>query len=56
MGNYRHLQDIGIGLLWSKKDAWWVRADYAWKLGAEKPTTDTSHCNGHFWIQGGIYF
>ena len=54
--NYRHLQDIGIGLLWSKKDAWWVRADYAWKLGAEKPTSDTSHCNGHFWIQGGIYF
>ena len=54
--NYRHLQDIGLGLLWSKKDSWWVRADYAWKLGAEKPTTDTSHCNGHFWIQGGICF
>ena len=54
--NHRHLQDIGIGLLWSKKDSWWVRADYAWKLGAEKPVTDTSHCNGHFWIQGGIYF
>lgn len=54
--NHRHLQDIGIGLLWSKKDSWWVRADYAWKLGAEKPTSDTSHCNGHFWIQGGIYF
>ena len=54
--NYRHLQDIGLGLLWSKRDTWWVRADYAWKLGAEKPVTDTSHCNGHFWIQGGFYF
>ena len=54
--NHRYLQDIGLGLLWSKKDAWWVRADYAWKLGSEKPITDTSHCNGHFWIQGGIYF
>ena len=52
----RHLQDIGLGLLWSKKDAWWVRADYAWKLGSEKPITDTSHSNGHFWIQGGFYF
>ena len=51
-----HLQDIGLGLLWSKKDAWWVRADYAWKLGSEKPITDTSHSNGHFWIQGGFYF
>ena len=54
--NHRYLQDIGIGLLWTRKDAWWVRADYAWKLGAEKPETDTSHCNGHFWIQGGFYF
>lgn len=54
--NNRYLQDIGLGLLWSKKDAWWVRADYAWKLGSEKPITDTSHCNGHFWIQGGFYF
>lgn len=54
--NYRHLQDIGLGLIWSKKDAWWVRADYAWRLGPDKPISDTSHTNGHFWIQGGIYF
>jgi hemolysin activation/secretion protein len=54
--NHRYLQDIGLGLLWSKKDSWWVRADYAWKLGSEQPVTDTSHCNGHFWIQGGICF
>ena len=54
--NNRHLQDIGIGLLWSRKDGWWVRADYAWKLGSEKPVSDTSHSNGHFWIQGGVYF
>jgi hemolysin activation/secretion protein len=54
--NHRYLQDIGLGLLWSKKDAWWVRADYAWKLGSEKPTSDINHTNGHFWIQGGFYF
>jgi hemolysin activation/secretion protein len=54
--NNRHLQDIGLGLLWSKKDAWWVRADYAWKLGSEKPESDPNHSNGHFWIQGGFYF
>ena len=54
--NYRHLQDIGLGLVWSKKDAWWVRADYAWRLGAERPISDTSHVNGHFWVQGGIWF
>ena len=54
--NHRYLQDIGLGLIWSKKDAWWVRADYAWRLGSTKPTSDISHTNGHFWIQGGIYF
>ena len=54
--NHRYLQDIGIGLLWTRKDTWWVRADYAWKLGPEEPVTDTSHCNGHFWIQGGVFF
>lgn len=54
--NYRHLQDIGLGVIWSKKDAWWVRADYAWRLGADKPVSDTSHTNGHFWIQGGVCF
>lgn len=54
--NYRHLQDIGLGVIWSKKDAWWIRADYAWRLGPEKPISDTSHTNGHFWIQGGLYF
>ena len=54
--NHRYLQDIGIGLLWTRKDTWWVRADYAWKLGPEEPLTDTSHCNGHFWIQGGVFF
>ena len=54
--NYRHLQDIGLGVIWSKKDAWWVRADYAWPLGPEKPKSDTRYTNGHFWIQGGIFF
>ena len=56
--NVLHLHDIGLGLLWSKKDSWWIRADYAWRLGpyAFEPKSDSSHTNGHFWIQGGIYF
>ena len=54
--NYRKLQGTGIGLLWSRKDDWWVRADYAWRLGAQHPTSDTTFGNGHFWIQGGVYF
>ena len=54
--NYRKLQGVGIGLVWSRKDDWFLRADYAWRLGAEQPKSDTSHANGHFWIQGGVYF
>ena len=56
--NYRKLQGIGVGLIWSRKDDWWLRTDYAWRLGAdgERPRSDTTCSNGHFWIQGGVYF
>lgn len=54
--NHRNLQGAGLGLIWSRHEDWFVRLDYAWRLGGEKPTADTSHTNGHFWIQGGVYF
>ena len=54
--NHRNLQGIGIGLIWSRYEDWFLRADYAWKLGSEEPTSDTSHTGGRFWIRGGVYF
>lgn len=54
--NHRNLQGIGVGLIWSRYEDWFLRADYAWKLGSEEPTSDTSHTGGHFWIRGGVYF
>ncbi|SEH45987.1 hypothetical protein [Selenomonas sp. KH1T6] len=54
--NYRHLEGIGIGLIWSRWEDWFIRTDYAWRLGSELPTSDTSHPGGHFWIRGGVYF
>lgn len=54
--NHRNLQGIGLGLIWSRYEDWFLRADYAWKLGSEEPTSDTSHTGGRFWIRGGVYF
>ena len=54
--NFRRLQGVGVGLIWTRKDDWWVRADYAWRLGAEPATSDTHHSNGQFWLQAGAYF
>ncbi|MFV0636340.1 ShlB/FhaC/HecB family hemolysin secretion/activation protein [Mitsuokella sp. WILCCON 0060] len=54
--NHRNLQGVGLGLIWSRYEDWFLRADYAWKLGSEEPTSDTNHSGGHFWIRGGVYF
>lgn len=54
--NHRNLQGIGVGLIWSRYEDWFLRADYAWKLGSEEPTSDTSRTGGRFWIRGGVYF
>lgn len=54
--NHRNLQGAGIGIIWQHWQDWFIRADYAWKLGAEDPVSDTSHNNGRFWIRGGFYF
>ena len=54
--NHRNLQGAGIGIIWQRWQDWFIRADYAWKLGAEDPVSDTSHNNGRFWIRGGFYF
>lgn len=54
--NHRNLQGAGVGIIWQRWQDWFIRADYAWKLGAEDPVSDTSHNNGRFWIRGGFYF
>ena len=54
--NYRHLSGAGIGLIWSRWEDWFIRADYAWRVGHERPASDISHPNGHFWLRGGVYF
>ncbi|WP_303052188.1 ShlB/FhaC/HecB family hemolysin secretion/activation protein [uncultured Dialister sp.] len=54
--NHRNLQGLGIGIIWQRWQDWFIRADYAWKLGGEDPVSDTSHNNGRFWIRGGFYF
>ena len=54
--NRRNLQGLGVGIIWQRWQDWFIRADYAWKLGGEDPVSDTSHNNGRFWIRGGFYF
>lgn len=54
--NHRNLQGLGVGIIWQRWQDWFIRADYAWKLGGEDPVSDTSHNNGCFWIRGGFYF
>lgn len=54
--NHRNLQGLGVGIIWQRWQDWFIRADYAWKLGGEDPVSDTSHNNGRFWIRGGVYF
>lgn len=54
--NHRNLQGLGVGIIWQRWQDWFIRADYAWKLGGENPASDTSHNNGRFWIRGGFYF
>ena len=53
---YRHLEGAGIGLIFSRYEDWFIRTDYAWRLGPERPTSDTTDASGHFWIRGGVYF
>lgn len=54
--NHINLQGLGVGIIWQRWQDWFIRADYAWKLGGEDPASDTSHNNGRFWIRGGFYF
>ena len=53
--NKRFLQGAGVGLIWTRPDDWFVRMDYAWRIGANKPT-DSHFSKGRFWVQGGVYF
>lgn len=53
---YRHLEGAGIGLIYSRYEDWFIRTDYAWKVGPERSTSDRSHHGGRFWIRAGVYF
>lgn len=53
---YRHLEGAGIGLIYSRYEDWFIRTDYAWKIGPEHSTSDPSHHGGRFWIRAGVYF
>lgn len=53
---YRHLEGAGIGLIYSRYEDWFIRTDYAWKVGQERSTSDPSHHGGRFWIRAGVYF
>lgn len=54
--NRRFLQGAGLGVIYSRREEFFLRADYAWILGAEKPQSDTSSPRGRFWLRGGLYF
>lgn len=54
--NRRRLQGVGIGLIWQRANDWFIRLDYAWRLGAEKVQADLNDSRGRFWAQGGLYF
>lgn len=54
--NQRYLQGAGLGIIFSRRNDFFIRADYAWALGAERPLSDDSHPRGHFWLRGGVYF
>jgi hemolysin activation/secretion protein len=53
---YRHLEGAGIGLIYSRYEDWFIRTDYAWKVGSERSASDPSHHGGRFWIRAGVYF
>ncbi|WP_074572177.1 ShlB/FhaC/HecB family hemolysin secretion/activation protein [Selenomonas ruminantium] len=54
--NHRYLQGCGLGLLYTRRNECFLRADYGWAIGAEQPKSDNSHARGRFWLRGGIYF
>lgn len=54
--NKRFLQGAGLGVIYSRRDEFFLRADYAWILGAAKPQSDSSSPRGRFWLRGGLYF
>ncbi|SHK43236.1 Hemolysin activation/secretion protein [Selenomonas ruminantium] len=54
--NHRYLQGCGLGILYTRRNECFLRADYGWAIGAEQPKSDNSHTGGRFWIRGGVYF
>jgi len=54
-GNSRSLSGAGIGAIYSKNKDYYLRLDYAWKLGSEDAVADTDK-SGRFWLRGVQYF
>lgn len=54
--DYRHLEGAGLGLIYSRYEDWFIRTDYAWRIGSERAVSDPSHRGGRFWIRAGVYF
>ena len=54
--NHRYLQGCGLGVLYTRRNECFLRADYGWAIGAEQPKSDNRHASGRFWVRGGIYF
>lgn len=53
--NSRSLSGTGIGAIYGHNKDYYLRLDYAWKLGSEEATSDTDK-NGRLWLRGVQYF
>ena len=54
--NERYLQGAGIGLAWLSPNNFYVRADYAWPIGAQHAKNAQEDERGRLWLRAGIYF
>jgi hemolysin activation/secretion protein len=49
-GQHRGLSGWGLGLQYAKADDYYLRLDYARKLGSEEFTSEESDKNGRLWF------
>ena len=54
--NKRFLQGAGLGLAWYGSRDFFIRADYAWTIGAQRSLSDAGHSKGRLWLRAGMYF
>lgn len=48
--NSRSLWDAGLGFIWTVTSGFYLRCDYAWKIGSESARSDTDQA-GRFWLR-----